>query len=68
MDQCQENYPNLITSIIATGILIISEVLPFIPQLSGNGVIHAVFGQLRKTFPLKREDNNNNNVDPLLSV
>ena len=60
MDQCQENYPNLITSIVATGILIISEILPFISSLNGNGVVHAVLGKLRKTFPVEEERNNSN--------
>lgn len=58
MEQCQENYPNLITSIVATGILIVSEILPFISSLNGNGVVHAVLGKLRKTFPTEAEQNN----------
>ena len=53
MEQCQENYPNLITSIVATGILIVSEVLPFINSLNGNGVVHSVVARLRKTFPVE---------------
>ena len=51
MEECQENYPNLITSIVATGVLIFSEVLPFINSFDGNGVVHSIVAKLRKTFP-----------------
>jgi hypothetical protein len=52
MEECQENYPNLITSIVATGVLIFSEILPFINSLEGNGLVHSIVAKLKKTFPV----------------
>lgn len=49
--QCQENYTNLVTSIVAAGVLIISEILPFIESLKGNGIVHAAISALKTTFP-----------------
>lgn len=52
-EQCQENYSNLVSSVVAVGLLIFSEVLPFIKSLEGNGVVHGIVQVLSKRFPMK---------------
>jgi hypothetical protein len=47
-EQCPENYTNLITSVIASVSLIISEVLPFVETLEGNGLVQMI---IKKIFP-----------------
>jgi hypothetical protein len=52
-DQCQqENYTTLITTITAVGVLVVSEILPFIKQLDGNGVVDLIMKSLKKRFPV----------------
>ena len=56
-DQCQtENYTNLLTSILAVGVLVISEVLPFIKSLNGNGLVHGIVNSLVKKFPVNQSN------------
>jgi hypothetical protein len=51
-DQCQqENYTALVTTIVSVGVLIVSEILPFVKALEGNGVVDLIMKSLRKRFP-----------------
>ena len=55
--QCPENYTNLITGLIASITLLISEVLPFIKSMEGNGVVHAL---IKKFLPEQETTNQHN--------
>jgi hypothetical protein len=54
-EQCQENYSNLVSTVVAIGVLIFSEVLPFIKALEGNGVVHGIVKALSSQFPVNVE-------------
>jgi hypothetical protein len=55
-EQCQENYSNLVSTAVALGVLIFSEVLPFIKAFEGNGVVHGIVKALSKKFPVNIEN------------
>jgi hypothetical protein len=51
-DQCQqENYTVLVTTIVSVGVMIVSEILPFVKSLEGNGVVDLIMKSLKKRFP-----------------
>lgn len=54
-EQCQENYSNIVSTAIALGVLIFSEVLPFIKAFEGNGVVHGIVKALLRRFPVNDE-------------
>lgn len=49
---CDNSVSVIITSVLAATIAIVSEFLPFIPGVEGNGIVHTIFSALRKKFPL----------------
>lgn len=51
---CENNATTIITTILAATIAIVSEFLPFIPGVEGNGFVHTIFTALKKKFPLAR--------------
>lgn len=51
---CPDNTASLVTAISSVVVLIISEVLPFIPNIPGNGLVHALITTLRTQLPLAR--------------
>jgi hypothetical protein len=54
-EQCQENYSNLVSTVVAVGVLIFSEILPFIKAFEGNGVVHGIVKVLSDRFPVNHE-------------
>lgn len=50
-----ENIPTIITTVVAAGIAIVSEFLPFFTDVEGNGIIDTIMKSLRKKFPLSSE-------------
>jgi hypothetical protein len=54
MSQCPDSTAGLVTGISAVIVLIISEILPFIPNIPGNGLLHGLITVLRTQLPLAR--------------
>jgi hypothetical protein len=54
MSQCPDSTAGLVTGISSIVVLIISEVLPFIPNIPGNGILDAIVKTLRSQLPLAR--------------
>jgi hypothetical protein len=52
MSDCSQA-SGIITGISAVVVLFFSELLPFIPQLSGNGIVHALVLSLRTALPTR---------------
>lgn len=52
MSDCSQA-TGVITGISAVVVLFFSELLPFIPQLSGNGIVHALVMALRTQLPTR---------------
>jgi hypothetical protein len=49
---CPDSTAGLVTGISAVVVLIISEILPFFPNIPGNGLLHALITTLRTQLPL----------------
>jgi hypothetical protein len=50
-----ENVSAIIATVIAATVAIVSEFLPFIPGVEGNGIVHTIISGLKKNFPLQAE-------------
>jgi hypothetical protein len=50
-DVCQDNTANLISTLIAAGLLIVSEIMPFIKS-QDNGILQSVVSRLKERFPM----------------
>lgn len=50
-----ENIPTIITTVVASTIAIVSEILPFFTDVEGNGIVDTILKALRKKFPLSSE-------------
>lgn len=48
------NTSGIVVGISSVVVLFVSELLPFIPQLSGNGIVHALILSLRNQLPTTR--------------
>ena len=48
---CQDNTANLVSTLIAAGLLILSEIMPFIKSES-NGILQAIVLRLKSKFPV----------------
>lgn len=51
---CQDNTANLISTLIATGLFIVSEILPFIKS-NDNGILQSIVSRLSQRFPIRRD-------------
>jgi hypothetical protein len=49
---CQDSYANLISTLIATGLFLVSEIMPFIKSTDSNGLIQGILSGLVKRFPM----------------
>lgn len=50
---CPDSTVSLVTGISSVVVLFFSELLPFIPQLSGNGIVHALVLSLKNQLPTR---------------
>lgn len=48
---CTDNTANLISTLIAAGLLIVSEIMPFIKS-QDNGILQSVVSRLKERFPM----------------
>lgn len=53
MSDCVDQTP-LLTTIIASGLLVISEILPYFKEVKGNGIVQAIISGM-KSFLAKNK-------------
>jgi hypothetical protein len=55
MQQCPADTSNMTTTIVAVGVLLVSEVLPFLKTIKGNGVVDAIVQIFSHVVPPQQE-------------